>query len=97
MIRVVAENLLLFLTPAFLYFAYVLIARAPEPGPSEGSRANSAEHLFEGAPYISLFFAGTALVILTLLAFGSNSGGKPGQQYEPPTMKDGHIEPGHMQ
>ena len=97
MIRVVVENLLLFLTPAFLYFAYVLIARGAAPGRSEERSANPATALFDGAPYVWLFFAGTVLVILTLAAFGSNSGGKPGQQYEPPTMKDGHIVPGHME
>jgi len=28
--------------------------------------------------------------------FGSTSGGKPGQEYEPPSMKDGKIEPGRL-
>lgn len=97
MIRVVIENLLLFLTPAFLYFAYVLITRGAEQSQSDGQSANPAAHMFTGAPYIWLFFAGTVLVLITFAAFGSNSGGKPGQQYAPPTMKDGRIEPGQMQ
>jgi hypothetical protein len=30
-----------------------------------------------------------------LIAFGSTSGGKPGQVYTPPSLsKDGHVEPG---
>jgi hypothetical protein len=97
MIRVVIENLLLFLTPAFLYFAYVLITGGAEQGRTGDDTANPAASLFDGAPFLWLFFAGTALVLLMLVAFGSNSGGKPGQQYAPPTMKDGRIEPGHMQ
>lgn len=97
MIRVVIENLLLFLTPAFLYFAYVLITGGAKHGQSGGKSANASTDLFDGAPYIWLFFAGTALVLLILVAFGSNSGGKPGQRYAPPTMKDGRIEPGRME
>lgn len=97
MIRVVIENLLLFLTPAFLYFAYVLITGGAQQGQGGGRTANTATDMFDGAPYVWLFFAGTALVLLILVAFGSNSGGKPGQHYAPPTMKDGHIEPGRME
>lgn len=97
MIRVVIENLLLFLTPAFLYFAYVMIAGWAEPDQGGGKQANAATDLFDGAPYVWLFFAGTALVLLILVAFGSNSGGKPGQHYAPPSMKDGRIEPGRME
>ena len=97
MIRVVIENLLLFLTPAFLYFAYVLITGGAQRGQSDGKSANAETDMFGGAPYIWLFFAGTALVLLTLVAFSSNSGGKPGQHYAPPTMKDGRIEPGRME
>ena len=105
MIRIVIENLLLFLTPAFLYFAYVLItgraeqgeAGAEAAGKTAAGQAGPAAHLFDGAPYALLFFAGTALVLLILVAFGSNSGGKPGQHYAPPVMKDGRIEPGRME
>ena len=97
MIRIIIENLLLFLAPAFLYFAYLLITGGAQQGQPGGEATQTGSRLFDGAPYIWLFFAGTALVLLTLVAFGSNSGGKPGQQYEPPTMKDGHIVPGHME
>ena len=47
-------------------------------------------------PLIWLFIAGAVLVIVTLVAFGSTSGGKPGQHYVPPVMKDGKIVPGHI-
>ena len=35
--------------------------------------------------------------VVTLIAFGSSSGGKPGQHYIPPSYKDGHIEPGRIE
>ena len=28
--------------------------------------------------------------------FGSRTGGIPGQTYTPPSLKDGRIEPGHL-
>ena len=40
---------------------------------------------------------GAALVIATLVVFGSISGGKPGQVYVPPVLKDGRIEPGRIE
>lgn len=97
MIRSVIENLLLFLMPAFLYFAYILITRGAPESTAGDETANPASQLLEDAPYVWLFFAGTAVVLLTLVLFGSNSGGKPGQHYIPPTMKDGRIEPGRIE
>jgi len=94
MIRVVIENLLLFLVPAFLYFAYALITDRREQSQSE--TPTPASRIFDEAPYGWLFFAGTAVVLATIFAFGSVSGGKPGQHYTPPTMKDGRIVPGHI-
>jgi hypothetical protein len=37
------------------------------------------------------------LVVVTLIAFGSTTGGKPGQSYQPPELRDGQIEPGRLQ
>jgi hypothetical protein len=97
MTRIVIENLLLFLTPAFMYFAYVLITRGARQGQADNDNTWPVADMFDGAPYIWLFFAGTALVLLILVAFGSTSGGKPGQHYTPPVMKDGRIQPGHIE
>lgn len=97
MIRIVIENLLLFLTPAAIYFAYVYLTsdqQATNPGTGTAAPKTS---IFDGAPYVWLFFAGTALVLLALLTFSSTSGGKPGQTYTPPAMKDGKIQPGHIE
>jgi len=88
MIRVVFENLLLFLLPTLVYVVYVMVARKQEAG--------SGAQVLNDAPLVWLFVAGALLVIVTLVAFGSTSGGKPGQAYEPPVLKDGHIEPGHI-
>jgi hypothetical protein len=87
MIRIVIENIVLFLLPTLLYAGYVLLMRGP---PEKGS------DLLADAPLLWLFFGGTVLVIVVLVAFGSTSGGRPGQHYEPPSMKDGRIEPGRI-
>jgi hypothetical protein len=86
MIRIVIENILLFLLPTVLYVGYVLLTRGV---PTKGS-------LLDEAPLVWLFAAGALLVVLVLVAFGSTSGGRPDQHYEPPSMKDGQIQPGRI-
>ena len=85
MIRLVIENVLLFLLPAALYFAYVLLTRrGVKPG-----------QVINDAPLLWLFVAGALLVIATLIYFASiSAGGRPDQTYTPPYIKDGQIEPG---
>lgn len=96
MIRIIVENLLLFLLPTLAYIAYVLVRRRDGSGPGTGGTAG-ANTVLDDAPLLWLFAAGTALVIVTLIAFGSTTGGKPGQSYHPPVLKDGRIEPGHIE
>ncbi len=85
MIRIVIENILLFLLPAAMYAAYVLLTR----------RSTSAGTVMNEAPLVWLFVAGAVLVVATLIYYGSISeGGRPDQTYTPPRMKDGQIEPG---
>lgn len=88
MIRIVAENILLFILPTIVYVAYVYMTREEKPG---------AMRVLDDAPLIWLFVAGAALVVITLVSFGSVTGGKPGQVYTPPSFKDGRIEPGHIE
>jgi hypothetical protein len=95
MIRIVVENLLLFLLPTFVYVAWVLMTRENASG--TGNSGSSPGDVFHDAPLLWLFSTGAILVVVTLIAFGSSSGGKPGQHYEPPSVKDGHIEPGHIE
>ncbi len=87
MIRIVIENLLLFLLPTIIYIAYVYMTRDEKPGPTR---------VLDDAPLVWLFAAGAALMLVTLVIFGSMTGGTPGQTYTPPVLKDGRIEPGHV-
>ena len=90
MIRVVIENILLFLLPAAMYVGYVLLTR-------HGS--TSAGTVVSDAPLVWLFVAGAALVAATLAYYATiTPGGPPGHQtYVPPRVgKDGRIEPGHL-
>ena len=85
MIRLVIENVLLFLLPAALYVGYVLLTR----------RDTKPGEIINDAPLVWLFVAGALLVIGTLIYFASTSvGGRPDQTYTPPYIKDGQIEPG---
>jgi hypothetical protein len=87
MIRVVVENVVLFLLPTAIYVIYVLLTR----------KADEKGGVLDEAPFFWLMLAGTGLVFIVLIAFGSTSGGRPGQSYVPPSMsKDGHIEPGQL-
>lgn len=87
MMRIVAENLLLFLLPTIIYISYVYLTRSEKPG---------AREVLDDAPLLWLFAIGTTLVVVTLIVFGSTSGGRPGEPYQPPVMKDGRIQPGHI-
>ena len=85
MIRVVIENIVLFLLPTAVYALYMA-----------ATRSDTNKGILDEAPQVWLMMTGTALVLIVLAAFGSNTGGRPGQHYDPPTMKDGHIEPGRI-
>ena len=87
MIRIVVENILLFLLPTIVYIAYVYMTSEEKPG---------AARVLDDAPILWLITAGVIVVLFVLIAFGSTSGGKPGQVYTPPILKDGRIEPGHI-
>jgi Family of unknown function (DUF6111) len=87
MIRIVLENVVLFLLPTFVYFTYKLVARRGE---------TTATRVLEDAPFVSLFILGSMLMVATLVVFGTNTGGKPGQEYQPGILKDGKIVPGWM-
>ncbi len=88
MIRIVIENILLFFLPTLVYVAYVMVTRE-----SSASGTNA----LDDAPLLWLFFAGAILVVATLVVFGTTSGGRPGQHYTPPVIKDGRIEPGRIE
>ena len=90
MVRVVIENILLFLAPAAIYVGYVVIVRRSGQTPKQ---------VLDDAPLIALFLSGVTLIGLTLLVFGARGSleeGRAGQAYEPPTYKDGKIVPGRI-
>jgi hypothetical protein len=88
MIRVVIENVLLFLLPTAMYLGYVLLTR----------RVTGTGGFLDEAPLVWLFVAGALLVAATLVYYATiTPGGLPGQTYTPPRMsKDGRIEPGQL-
>ncbi|MDX2309208.1 MAG: DUF6111 family protein [Hyphomicrobium sp.] len=96
MIRIVIENLLLFLLPTVAYVGWLLITRPDHLERDENGRIKTSM-LLKDAPFFWLIAAGTVLLVATVIAFGTSSGGKPGQTYSPPVYKDGRIEPGHIE
>jgi Family of unknown function (DUF6111) len=87
MIRVLIENVLLFLLPAIVYFVFAYAGR--RAGASGG-------HVLRDAPLPFLALLGLTLVITVMTLFSTIGGGKPGQDYRPAVFKDGKVEPGQM-
>ena len=87
MIRILVENVVLFLLPTVIYFTYRYIAMGEE---------RSAGGAMSDAPLFGLFAAGALVVITVLLLYSQENGGKPGQSYQPPVFKDGRIQPGRI-
>ena len=88
MIRVILENVMLFLLPTAMYVGYVLLTRRAAP---------TGNSVLNDAPLVWLFIAGALLVAATLVYYASiTPGGTMSQVYTPPRVKDGHIEPGEL-
>jgi Family of unknown function (DUF6111) len=87
MLRIVIENILLFLAPAALYLGYELLVRQTVATPRQ---------VLDQAPLVMLFASGLGLIVLTLFFFSAKTEGLPGQSYEPPSYKDGKIIPGRV-
>jgi prepilin signal peptidase PulO-like enzyme (type II secretory pathway) len=85
MMRVIIENIALFLLPTVIYTIYAWWTRRGGQRP-----------ILEEAPLALLVGLGTVLVLVVMIAFGSTSGGKPGQEYIPPSLKNGDIEQGKL-
>jgi len=87
MIRIVLQNIILFLLPSVLYIVFMLVRRR------EQTYAGALKML-DNAPVGWLIGAGAALMIAGLAYFGSETGGRPGETYQPPVYRDGKIIPG---
>lgn len=82
MIRIVIENLLLFLLPTLIYVGYRLLV---------GPRGNGTLGVLDGVPFVWLFAAGAVTVAAFVVYFSSLDGGRPGEAYYPPVQRDGQI------
>lgn len=82
MIRVVIENIVLFLLPTVVYVVFAALIR------TDGKRS------LDDAPVLWLIVGGALLVVTVLVVFGQTPGGLPDQHYEPPVFKDGKLQPG---
>ncbi len=90
MIRLIIEAGLVFLAPALLYFAVgVIRRRAASKTRSVPSLSRDIRAVADEAPYVWLFFAGAALVLMSLLAVGTPPSGSPDQHYEPAASRTG--------
>lgn len=87
MIRVYLEVLSLFLLPTAVYVAFKLATLRP---------GHTAGTVIAQAPVMILSLLGLSLVMCVLTLFGTESGGRPGQTYEPAQVRDGKLIPGHM-
>lgn len=96
MIRIVIENLLLFLLPTLVYLAYAVLTREAAEPDAGGGAGSTTRRAFDDAPLLYLFAAGALLVVVVLVFFSSNSGSSPDRAYVPPSMKNGTIQPGHF-
>ena len=86
MIRIVIENIFLFMLPTVLYLAWVAFTENEWAG---------LPTVIREAPLLRLFVAGAALMLATLVTFSSRSHNNPHDVYVPPSIEDGKIEPGH--
>jgi hypothetical protein len=89
-LRIIVENIVLFLLPACLYVGYVLLVHKTGQTPRQ---------VMDDAPLLMLFIAGIGLIGATLLVFGvrgAEDEGRAGQAYEPSVYKDGKLYPGRV-
>lgn len=86
MIRIVIENVFVFLLPLLLYLVWAAYEAREWPGLGNVMRA---------APLLKLFVAGAVLMLATLILLSSRSRNSPNEAYAPPSFKDGRLEAGH--
>jgi hypothetical protein len=109
MLRLVIENVLLFLAPTLLYVGYVVLRHNLDDGSlDEGTKdpSGAAPHspastpnlnaVINDAPVVWLAMIGAGLVFAVLMMFGSVSTSDPNGTYEPAVYKDGKIIPGRI-
>lgn len=91
MVRLIVENILLFLAPTLLYVAFTMLRRGD-------ARDNTIANALNGAPLPVLFATGFVLMVSVLAYYGERTeSGKPGQTYVPPKVIDGKLQPGRFE
>lgn len=84
MTRIVIENVFFFMLPTLVYVMWIAFKEDEWAGlPAIVSRA----------PLFRLFFAGAALMLVTLVAFSSRSRNDPHDVYVPASIEGGKLEP----
>ena len=87
MLRVVLQQLLLFLLPIAGYLAYALWQR------QRARRAGGPVTALEQGPWFWLIAAGLVLSIAGFVVLGTESGGRS-MSYEPAHLENGKVVPG---
>jgi len=87
MIRIILINLLLFLLPFIIYFAYVYLVK--------GARGKDEPITF--TPLIVLFCIGLGLMFGAVAYFIQFETGQPGQSYVPSRVENGVLQPGRLE
>lgn len=85
MIRILIENIFIFLLPSILYVAYIAFIKRDWPG---------LGHVIRDAPLLKLFVIGAVLMLGALAAFSTKTGHDPREPYTPQTYSDGKLSPG---
>ncbi len=85
MLRIALIDILMFSLPFLLYGGYMLVIKGAAPA-----------SIWEGAPVLWLVAAGIGLLLITMAALISFSGGEPGGTYHPPRFEDGVVKPGNI-
>jgi len=83
MIRIVIQQLLLFIAPFLVYFLYRLLA-------------SRGEGFLQDAPWYALAMTGGVLSVVALIALGFHDDDANQGVYVPPHMEDGRIVPGQV-
>jgi hypothetical protein len=87
MIRILIENIFVFLLPTLVYVGWIAFVRNDWPGLGA---------VLKAAPLFRLFVLGALLMLATLTLLASRHENKPGQSYVPPSFEGGKFEPGHV-
>jgi hypothetical protein len=85
MLRIALIDVFMFALPFLLYGAYMVAAKGTAPS-----------DLWQSAPVVWLLAAGCGLLLITMAALISFSGGKPGGVYVPSSTQNGVIKPGEI-